>query len=106
MNRKADTLATKNLMLLGAAVTGLISIVHAREFRQDVWSPAAIMSWHALSLLVGGVTGLITGRLTGLIPARLSHAAIFGTVAVLAAIGYLLQVSALLSVVFRVVSWE
>lgn len=95
----------KSYVLVGATVSVLISIYHSREFRLDVWSSAAFMAWYGLSVLIGGVSGHVVGELAKLFPNRFHRTVLFGAVPLVAAGGYMFQVTIFLAVMFRMTTW-
>lgn len=96
----------RNGVISGAFVVLIVSILHSREFRLDVWAPVDFMAWYALSLLIGGVSGFVGSLLLGVIPVRIPSAVEYGAGALLGLLGYVLQLYVFLTIVFGINSWQ
>jgi hypothetical protein len=89
--------------LAGSIIALALSLVQSRSFKPEFQDPNYLTIWYVVSFLLGGGAGSIGGFLAILIPIRLPSIVGVLTGAGFGALGYYLQISLLLSTVFRVI---
>jgi hypothetical protein len=95
----------KNLFVVGAAVTLLISVVHSQEFRVDLWSPVAFLCWYAASAVIGGGSSLAAGQLASSTGVRFPRLILYPIISVVGLGAYVLQLYVFLLITFQLTPW-
>lgn len=88
-------------LLAGSIIALTASIAHSQGFRPEFQDPGWLITWYAVSLLLGVSAGLLGGFLISLIPIRLTSIVSAVAGGVFGILGYCLQVCLLLLTVFK-----